>query len=423
MKKLAKQFFWSDPRGRKSLYTRIVLVLFVLSCYFPFTQAANQTFVLGGSAYDHADGGPLGDAAETDRYSSGRSVYFSRTSVLAPANVVINWNYDHSGSNSGDNALYCTSSAEGTGNPLSIESGLVSAGSYGGVDIFKTGTPGLYFSLTLRSFGSATGTKGTPASINIKDGIMHNILVMTNNNRRCPDSTAENTPNYDTVGGLGFYSAITFYTDQTYTPGASTINLLQKNNFHVRIWNENPGAAVRSYSLNVTYDISTVTVSEPTCITQPSASGNSVNGTAVDLGRYSPKDIINGAKTVPFSINISNCRGLRNINVTLTSTTLGKDKTLLGNNLLMDAASGVGVAIHGMVNNYNPQMLLIPNEATSVYNDQRNTSGDVNIYGDKETGKAQNQTLNFQATLKQDSGQHITSGNFKANGTFTLDYP
>jgi hypothetical protein len=42
------------------------------------------------------------------------------------------------------------------------------------------------------------------------------------------------------VGWARFYAAITFYTDQTYTPGSSTISLLKTGNYHVRIWNENP---------------------------------------------------------------------------------------------------------------------------------------------------------------------------------------
>lgn len=92
----------------------------------------------------------------------------------------------------------------------------------------------------------------------------------------------------------------------------------------MRFWNENVGAGIKSYYLNATFDISAVTVAEPTCTTQPVASGSSVSGTTVDLGHYSPNDIINGATAVPFSIKLAGCRGLRNINVTLTSTTVAK---------------------------------------------------------------------------------------------------
>ena len=191
----------------------------------------------------------------------------------------------------------------------------------------------------------------------------------------------------------------------------------------MRIWNENPGAGITGYYQNVTFDISAVTVAEPTCTTQPVASGSSVSGTTVNLGSYSPNDIINGATAVPFAIKLAGCKGLRNINVTLASTTVATDTTLLGNMLNLNHATGVGLEIRGAANNYSPQTLMIPNESTSVYNDQRNTSGDDNIYGASENGKVQTHTLNFLATLKRDSNQKIGSGNFKANGIFTIDYP
>ncbi|MGC6547616.1 hypothetical protein ACP0HG_26695, partial [Escherichia coli] len=79
-----------------------------------------------------------------------------------------------------------------------------------------------------------------------------------------------------TRGGVGFYSTLTFYTDQTYTPGASSIELLKTNSYHFRIWNDNPGAGIASKSILVTYDISKIKISEPTCSAIPVASGASV---------------------------------------------------------------------------------------------------------------------------------------------------
>ncbi|MCH5852341.1 fimbrial protein, partial [Salmonella enterica] len=76
--------------------------------------------------------------------------------------------------------------------------------------------------------------------------------------------------------------------------------------------------------------------------TQPVASGSSVSGTTVNLGSYSPNDIINGATAVPFAIKLAGCKGLRNINVTLASTTVATDTTLLGNMLTLNHATGVG---------------------------------------------------------------------------------
>ncbi|HGK4673807.1 TPA: fimbrial protein [Kluyvera georgiana] len=397
-----------------ALHAALIILLFSASA-----QAATQTFVLGGTAYA-SDGGPVGDGTNALSYPSGRTVYFSRSDTLAPANVTINWNGSH-GSSSGKDRLYCTSTGAATSNRLSVESGLVPAGSYGGAALFKTNITGLYFSLTLRSF-SAYALSVTASTLPVVDGIMHNVITVKDNGHICSD-TSSGGMQYNSLGGLGFYAAITFYTDQTYTPVSSKISLLKNGDYHVRIWNENPGSGIKSYYQNVTIDVSAVSASEPTCTTQPAASGSSVNGTTVNLGSYSPNQIIRGAAAVPFAINLAGCRGLRNINVTLTTTTPASNRTMLGNILTMNQATGVGVEISGVANGYSPQMVLLPNDTTSVYSEQRDTSGDDNIYGTSENGKNQSLTLNFLATLKRDGNQKIGSGNFKANGIFTLDYP
>ncbi|EBY3114945.1 fimbrial protein [Salmonella enterica] len=411
-------------KGRQTVLSVVVSTLLVILLSFPAAgYAQTDTFVLGNGEHNYEYGGPSSDGTNQLIYPSGRTVYFSRTNALAPANVTINWNGAH-GSSSANNSLYCYVSDQGqsTTGTLSVESGLVSAGSYGGVDIFKTNITGLYFSLELRSFGSYTLQVSAP-NLQIQNGIMHNVISVSDNGGGCKGPTQSGPGYYYTWGGLGYYAAVTFYTDQTYTPGNSTITLLKNGDYHVRFWNENVGAGIKSYYLNATFDISAVTVAEPTCTTQPVASGSSVSGTTVDLGHYSPNDIINGATAVPFSIKLAGCRGLRNINVTLTSTTVAKTPTLLGNILTSNKATGVGLEISGAANSYSQQMVMIPNDTTSIYNDQRDTSSDDNIYGSSENGVVQSQTLNFLATLKRDGTQQIGSGNFKANGIFTIDYP
>lgn len=414
-------------QGRQAVFSAIFSALLAVSVLFPAVgYAQTDTFVLGNGEHNYNYGGPSSDGSYNKIYSNGRTVYFSRTNTLAPANVTIAWNNAHYGSASANNSLYCYVSEEGqkaTGT-LSVESGLVSAGSYGGVDIFKTNIPGLYFSLNINSFNSYA-LKATGPELQISNGIMHNVITVTsNNNGGCkgPDGRV-NPGDYYTWGGLSFYASITFYTDQTYTPGNSTITLLKNGNYHIRVWNENVPAGVKNYYMNTTFDISMVTVAEPTCTTQPVASGSSVSGTTVDLGHYSPNDIKNGVAPVPFAIKLAGCKGLRNINVTLTTTTMASSPTLLGNILTNNHATGVGLEISGAANNYSSQMVMIPNDSNSVYNDQRDTSNDDNIYGSSENGVVQSQTLNFLATLKHDGTQHIGSGNFKANGIFTLDYP
>jgi P pilus assembly protein, pilin FimA len=399
-------------------------VLIVLLLGFSSNSYAVKTFVLGNdTASSRTTSGPTKDGTINVTYTSKPTVVFSRSSTLTPANVVLNWDGSH-GSGTTSEAAYCTRSNKGTGNGFSVESGMVSAGSYNGLDIFKTNIPGLYFSVNLRGFSAANIFTTNVSTLDIRDGIMHQALgLIPTTSNWCDDTNIVGTVNYASDGGFGFYSRLTFYTDQTYTPGASSISLLKTGNYHIRIWNENPGSGIASHYLNITFDISGVQISEPTCSAQPVASGSSVKGDTIDLGRYSPNDIIQGANAVPFAIQLSGCRGLRNINVTLTSTALATDRTLLGNILSSDKATGVGLEISGAANNYHPQMLLIPNDATSVYNDQRDTTNDNNIYGSGESGATQSQTLNFLAKLKRDSNQKIGSGNFKANGIFTLDYP
>ncbi|EHZ3050421.1 fimbrial protein [Salmonella enterica subsp. enterica] len=413
-------------KGRQTVLSVVVSTLLIILLSFPAAGfAQTDIFVLGNGGHTSEYGGPTSDGTNKLIYPNGRTVYFSRTSELAPANVTINWNSAH-GSASANNGLYCYVEEEGqkTTGTLSVESGLVSAGKYGGVDIFKTNITGLYFSLTLRGFNTYALSLSNP-TLSIQNGIMHNVISVTSNSGGgCKGNDGRvNSGDYYTWGGISFYASVTFYTDQTYTPGNSTVTLLKKGDYHVRIGNENPGAGIKNYYENVTFDISAVTVAEPTCTTQPVASGSSVSGTTVDLGHYSPNDIINGATAVPFSIKLAGCRGLRNINVTLTSTTVAKTPTMLGNILSGNHATGVGLEISGAANSYSQQMVMIPNDTTSIYNDQRDTSSDDNIYGSSENGVVQSQTLNFLATLKRDGTQQIGSGNFKANGIFTIDYP
>lgn len=410
--------------GWQATFSVILSMLAAIQLFLSTASfAQQQTFVLGENQRNYELSGPTRDGSSVHTYPTGRTVYFSRSAELAPANVTINWNGSHGGA-SYNNGVFCNVSDQGTGNPLSIESGLVSAGSYGGVDIFKTNVPGLYFSLALRSFNSYTlSTSTTTSPIQIQNGIIHKVITLKDTDGCYAPGGTSAANEYYTMGGLSFYLAITFYTDQTYTPTSSQISLLKSGSYHVRIWNEDPGPGINSFYNNVTIDISAVTIAEPTCTTQPVASGSSVSGTTVNLGSYSPNDIINGAPAVPFAIKLAGCKGLRNINVTLSSTTVASDTTLLGNILSLNHATGVGLEIRGAANSYSTETLMIPNENSSVYNDQRDTSSDDNIYGTSENGKVQTHTLNFLATLKHDSSQKIGSGNFKANGIFTLDYP
>ncbi|MCV2963673.1 fimbrial protein, partial [Escherichia coli] len=116
-----------------------------------------------------------------------------------------------------------------------------------------------------------------------------------------------------------------------------------------------------------------------------------------------------------------NCAYVKELNVTLSSATVGgQDNTLLGNTLTgSEAAGGIGVMIEGEKNPNSPAdwTLLKPNISSSIYSFTNSPD-----YENSEIGNAE-QVMNFQATLKQDGNKAITPGKFKATGKFTITYP
>ena len=412
-----------ERRGGKGV---TALLLVSLLSGVSTDSLAKKTYVLGEYQTSYQDGrGPSKDGTVNMTYNAAPTVVFSHNTTLAPANVVLKWDNNH-GSGKNSTGAFCTQSSSGTERGFSVQSGFISAGSYNGVDIFKTNIQGLYFSLKLHNFSAANQFTVNVTELNIRNSIQSNVLTPIPSGNWCDKTNTSGGVNYATDGGFAFYNTITFYTDQNYVPGGNSIQLLT-NGYGLRIWNESPGPGIASHDILVTYDISKIKISEPTCTAQPAVSGRSVSGGVVDLGRYSPRDILTGATPVPFAIQLAGCRGLNNINVTLSSNAVGRDPSLLANALANDRADGVGVQISGAANNFSPQTILVPNDENSVYRDRHDTTGENNIYDGtvvgNEPGVAQSQTLNFLATLKQDSNQPITAGNFRATGIFTMDYP
>lgn len=78
------------------------LMLISAECF-----AQTQTYVLGEHQENWMYGGPTRDGTKKFIYPTGRTVYFSRTTELAPANVTINWNANH-GSSTEDDSLFVT---------------------------------------------------------------------------------------------------------------------------------------------------------------------------------------------------------------------------------------------------------------------------------------------------------------------------
>lgn len=106
---------------------------------------------------------------------------------------------------------------------------------------------------------------------------------------------------------------------------------------------------LRSISVSYVFNSGTLNINYPTC-TASAVTGEGVSNATVPFGRVSAEDIVNGSTTMQktFSIELSNCKYVKNLNVTLDSTNIGTtDKTLLSNTLTSSAASGIGVMIEG----------------------------------------------------------------------------
>ncbi|WP_233929077.1 fimbrial protein [Escherichia albertii] len=98
--------------------------------------------------------------------------------------------------------------------------------------------------------------------------------------------------------------------------------------------------------------------------------------------------------------------------------------SLLGNSLTADAAAGVGVEITGASNSHFPEMVLLPNDYSSVYKAYVDNPDNSNgIIGAGTSGTPASQQLDFIATLKQDNNQQIRAGDFKATAVFSITYP
>ncbi|EIW6772838.1 fimbrial-like adhesin, partial [Escherichia coli] len=312
--------------------------------------------------------------------------------------------------------------------PMSIEHKMVDSGkSYGGHKLFKTSVPGLYYTLAISNIWSTyTYTDINPSGMYIGDstsqsfnwrGESEQTLYWSCNN-------ANSSKKYWAVGGVMQTLTIEFYTDTDFNPTTNQrVTLSRTDSYLYSFKAYNAGISIKSYFLKIDFDLTDIVLTNPTCFTA-ALSGPSVNGSTVKMGDYSPAQIKNSATAVPFDITLQNCIRVRNIETKLKSNKVGSvSKELLANTLTgNDAAKGVGVLIEGLKNTKSAQMVLKPNNATSIYKDyetEDDTTG--GIYPDKGNGTSQ--PLHFQATLKQDGNIAIEPGDFKATSTFQVTYP
>ncbi|HAO3365156.1 TPA: fimbrial-like adhesin [Escherichia coli] len=421
----------------KTFFRYFLFLALCSCCYTANVGAANNVSYIVGDNYGVGPGnqkwrdtGPNGDVTVKFRYGSGtNNLVFYKPTQLGPTGVSLKW--EQLDSASGGGFLYCNRSGTSSGTPMSIKHKMVDSGkSYGGHKLLKTSVPGLYYTLAISNIWSAyTFTDINPSGIYIGDATEHffhwhaeseQVLYWSCDN-------ANNKNKYWAVGGVVQTLTIEFYTDTDFNPTTNQrVTLLRTDNYLYSFKGEGVGIGINEHShyLKIDFDLTDIVLTNPTCFTA-ALSGPSVSGSTVKMGDYSPAQIRNGATAVPFDITLQNCIRVRNIETKLKSNKVGSvSKELLANTLTgNDAAKGVGVLIEGLKNTKSAQMVLKPNDATSIYKDyetENDTTG--GIFPDNGNAGT-SQPLHFQATLKQDGNIAIEPGDFKATSTFQITYP
>ena len=421
----------------KTFFRYFLFLALCSCCYTENVGAANNISYIVGDNYGVGPGnqkwrdtGPNGDVTVKFRYGSGtNNLVFYKPTQLGPTGVSLKW--EQLDSASGGGFLYCNRSGTSSGTPMSIKHKMVDSGkSYGGHKLLKTSVPGLYYTLAISNIWSAyTFTDINPSGIYIGDATEHffhwhaeseQVLYWSCDN-------ANNKNKYWAVGGVVQTLTIEFYTDTDFNPTTNQrVTLLRTDNYLYSFKGEGVGIGINEHShyLKIDFDLTDIVLTNPTCFTA-ALSGPSVSGSTVKMGDYSPAQIRNGATAVPFDITLQNCIRVRNIETKLKSNKVGSvSKELLANTLTgNDAAKGVGVLIEGLKNTKSAQMVLKPNDATSIYKDyetENDTTG--GIFPDNGNAGT-SQPLHFQATLKQDGNIAIEPGDFKATSTFQVTYP
>ena len=421
----------------KTFFRYFLFLALCSCCYTANVGAANNVSYIVGDNYGVGPGnqkwrdtGPNGDVTVKFRYGSGtNNLVFYKPTQLGPTGVSLKW--EQLDSASGGGFLYCNRSGTSSGTPMSIKHKMVDSGkSYGGHKLLKTSVPGLYYTLAISNIWSAyTFTDINPSGIYIGDATEHffhwhaeseQVLYWSCDN-------ANNKNKYWAVGGVVQTLTIEFYTDTDFNPTTNQrVTLLRTDNYLYSFKGEGVGIGINEHShyLKIDFDLTDIVLTNPTCFTA-ALSGPSVSGSTVKMGDYSPAQIRNGATAVPFDITLQNCIRVHNIETKLKSNKVGSvSKELLANTLTgNDAAKGVGVLIEGLKNTKSAQMVLKPNDATSIYKDyetENDTTG--GIFPDNGNAGT-SQPLHFQATLKQDGNIAIEPGDFKATSTFQVTYP
>ncbi|HCL5343745.1 TPA: fimbrial protein [Salmonella enterica] len=381
---------------------------FLTIALMPDSHAMDTTLVVGKGGSSSSDYGPTTDSIFADTtHAFGQTIAIHKETSLRQVAV-----YDWSGTQYVAE-VYCNGGGNHT--YLQLTHNYIPAGkSYNGHPLYKTSIPGFYFTVQMVFIQPAVNM--TQSSFWFDKTTTPITSEFTKSEASC---SQENK--YTNLGTLMYGVKIYAYVDADFAPTEAQIQsfTLSKNgdsDFYI----DNPGGGLSNYKMKFNFPAIGLNAVWPTC-SASTISGPNVKGSTLDFGAFYAKEIIAGLSAVPFQINLSDCAYIKNIEVKLTSTAIGKDTSLLSNTLTGNTAvSGIGVQIEGVQTNLSNQMVLIPGDTNSVYKYSPYTSHDA--YAGSDNTYTAN-TLNFLATLKPDSNQTITPGSFKATGTFQITYP
>lgn len=201
-------------------------------------------------------------------------------------------------------------------------------------------------------------------------------------------------------GKSGHYELTLFQTrdyvpgqGHTVTPNANTVG-------YFRV-----GTQSDEQTIKINNDAFTLTIPQPTCDTAALESSDTSSGTQVNLGDYYTSELEGNKnpKKIPFTIKLTGCSGVNHLITKLTSQYVSPySNSMLAD--INDAQRGVGVQIYS-----TNDVPLIPNDANSYYSIQDSSTPDT-------------REVNFYALLGDDGKGTITTGSFKAMGTFTFTY-
>lgn len=352
--------------------------------------------------------------------SSSSTLIINHSPILKSSNVI--FRFDNIDTAPYGGGIWCDKDIGGSDKMtfhIRPGSNMVAFGSAPGnpnATLYKTSITGLYYTVQIKNLYAAY-TTFTNSTFYLSSDI---VTKVSKNTYSCGTGG-------DFMGGFILSVEVEFYTDSTLVlPTTGSIAdapfiWLAPNGSgdgYFTIQNEEEGG-----NIGISLSANKIRLSYPTCFSVLS----STTGNTLNLGTYSIPELKTDTKEIPFSINLSSCMGIKNIEVRLSTSLVDSHNEILLGNIYEGTnggAAGFGVQITGESTTLSPKMVLQPNMATSVYRDYEveTLTQFPMFYTPSYYNESTSQTLNFSAQLKPDGGA-IEPGNFKATGVFSITYP